>query len=872
MLSCMAILFYLLNQTIMKVKLPQGLKLALLASLTAGSVYGEGVSPVEVITVPGDSSTALTGDTTSPGQYSVIAKDGEGAATIVGNVNKYYALAIREGSLKIGDGQTETKLYQNVTHYSSTSTTTALTVAGKDARVVFDKATYTCPTSPEQVVVIGGLDGNGSMLIDNQSNVDFSNGNVTIIGEAKGTTGWSSYTTNQAEQEISEENRYYGNYTKAANGSGKEFGKGIVTVTGESTWKTGYTTLYMSEGELHVKEKSKVQIGAAYGQRFYMGNDSESTSVLNVSGGSKVLVNTQYYYTGSGENSTVNINLSGDGTELTVLEYTPKHPESNGSVATFCYLGANKSYTEINVGNGSTLNLNTITQMGAGSGIAKVAINVEDGGTLEAKSDSKRPYISMNNNTSINNKGTVDVDGLHIWGGEFNNEGTATVGDLRLYGGVINNSGLLNIDQITQSAGVLNCLQGGQIRGVLPSAVTLVFNLTEQNLDEACQTLVAGSTYSETAALTIKLNANQNLKAGKYKLIDATAATLDNSQTRAANVSSITGLDGVTTENISWENKVLTLNLTSNLALYRDPAADAILNAAWGAYKSSQAFTGTLWGTKSNAKKVSSISHGKSGIATMPEDMTIAWATGYGLFSRLSSCNGASGAEYSIHGGAIGVEQLYVSGRTLGVALGYDWGHISPFSTSKVDQQSKHVAVYGRPLSATIGKSLLTLDLAAGLGNTESDYDGLNTEWEQDYMQFDARATYAYLLTDDTTVRGFVEASYFTADSVSTSEMKVSELNNLRFKAGVGAARQLGKTIVFTEAALHYDTHRDNPHVTVNDFDYKGGAKPGRMGGSVSVGAMHQLNEDWSIRGSYTYEHANEHNSHSLNVGAVYAF
>lgn len=274
-----------------------GLRVALLATFAAINVKGYEVAPDVVLKTT--QKTDITNDYTSslpPSHYSIMAKDGEGEAYIKGtNLTTYYAFNVREGTLRIGDGQSATTLYHNVKYQSPGGFTLGLTAAGKDAVLLFDKATYSCTTSPEQIVVIGGADGNGSMVIDHESYVDFSNGNLTVIGEAK-SINYSYNTTKEVGQEPAEENLYRGNYTAAANGSGKEFGRGSVTLQGGSTWRTGYAGLYMGEGELNVRDSATAYLCEYDKYSFVqMGFAEDSTSVLNVSDGGKVYGDATYY-------------------------------------------------------------------------------------------------------------------------------------------------------------------------------------------------------------------------------------------------------------------------------------------------------------------------------------------------------------------------------------------------------------------------------------------------------------------------------------------------------------------------------------------------------------------------------------------------
>jgi opacity protein-like surface antigen len=65
---------------------------------------------------------------------------------------------------------------------------------------------------------------------------------------------------------------------------------------------------------------------------------------------------------------------------------------------------------------------------------------------------------------------------------------------------------------------------------------------------------------------------------------------------------------------------------------------------------------------------------------------------------------------------------------------------------------------------------------------------------------------------------------------------------------------------------------RHNPGVVLDGFTYGTGANPGRIGGDVTVGAQYGLSEQWTLRGSYSFEAAENNRVHNVNVGAVYSF
>lgn len=287
--------------------------------------------------------------------------------------------------------------------------------------------------------------------------------------------------------------------------------------------------------------------------------------------------------------------------------------------------------------------------------------------------------------------------------------------------------------------------------------------------------------------------------------------------------------------------------------------------ANWGVFKSTQAFMGTMKGPRSG---VNCVKLGKKGIEHRQH--TLAWSSVYAHDSRI----GGNGADYSVYGGAVGVERELKKNRAVGVAFGYDWGKVNPFNSGKVEQETAHLALYGRAAAWCMkNNSSMTIDWAAAYGCTDSEYEDYDGTWTQDSLQLEARATYTRRFNDRTTGSAFVGAEYFAMDSDSIGDVRVGTLQNLRMQLGTGISyKATNRTSVFGEAALYYDAMRHNPYVEANGERLRNGANPGRFGGNIAVGVDYQLNNDWSLRGSYSFEASSDNSEHNVNVGAVYSF
>ena len=387
--------------------------------------------------------------------------------------------------------------------------------------------------------------------------------------------------------------------------------------------------------------------------------------------------------------------------------------------------------------------------------------------------------------------------------------------------------------------------------------------LTEANQEKEAITLGSGtsvtvgsqaSTFALRATpggMLIRLIGGQNVKAGSKFIIfnqevDLSTATIE-------------GVD----VDVSLVGGETVITLLEDVYVGRDSRADVALTSAWGAFKASHAFANTLWQPRPAANCAML---GKNSVDAHKKTV---WASAFTDYSRLSG----NGADYALHGAAVGVESELSNKRSIGMALGYGFGKVSPFNTTSLDQQSMHLGVYGRAYSRCINATdSVTFDWSAAYGNTTAEHDAVQGEWKHNSLQLDARATYHRVLSEKTTGNAFVGAQYYTQDSDTADGIKSDSINNLRFMAGVGISHALTtRTALFAEAMLHGDAVRHNPETSVGGFDYTG-TNPGRVGGTISAGVDYQINDAWNLRANYSYSTADEDNSHSVNAGAVYKF
>ena len=463
---------------------------------------------------------------------------------------------------------------------------------------------------------------------------------------------------------------------------------------------------------------------------------------------------------------------------------------------------------------------------------------------------------------------SVDWSGTQIYG---KTENAVVKGGTQLIVGSADTSytGALNItgfDSVHVAKGSKLNLQSGNLFDVTEHSYTLTAN----NLGTdgvAISYVTPNADMHIGKPITLIFSTDGRLESGRYKVIDATEGASVDTETNWD--SEHVTVNGANFDDLVWDGEVLYID-------YVSPAVAPAMTGNWGVFKSSQAFTGTLWGNRANACVLSTPAQqpctdakGNYIPAAAPTGTTLAWGTVYGQSARISGV----GADYSVYGGAVGVEHQFVSGRSIGSALGYDWGEVSPYGQASIDQESFHAAVYGRAGIWQLGaNSAVSVDLSAAYGSTESDTAMVPGDWQQDSLQLDARVSYLRQLGASTTGSFFAGVQYYAADSDTVDGMEISSMQNLRTEIGAGVSHKATEnTTVYGEISVYNDTMRHNPFVADGGNRYYG-TNPGRLGGSISVGAQYDLNDNWSVRGSYSFDAADDSTEHNLNAGAVYKF
>lgn len=755
------------------------------------------------------------------------------AEPLTGVIVKESPLKVTGETLYIGNGSTETSFTLNGTN----SPKDAFIIDG--GTVVVNKAAITSVPEETQLWVGYEDDRAGHMVVENSSVVDIHT--ATTLG---------LYNPDST-----------------------------LTIKSGSTFTGGYNNFWMYGGTVTVDgEGSRLNLCTTsfnYNYRTLLGVGSDEVSTLNVTNGALITSAATQFVTNFSNDSTVNINVDGEGSALV--------HEAQAHTTGYYQIGTSGEWVEKTPGTDIPSNRtsgwydkDSTAQSWTADGHSPTITYLLDSGT--DKNGWK--YVRRDNvvtNISVTNGGRV----------EFNSALTYVGFVLDRQEGKVNKMLNINIDKhsklsfnrmeiyadttITNDGG--NFIVNGDMN--IHAGCTITFNVTEANQEKAVITLADGAsanivTPQNTRAnekVTFNIVGDKNTKAGAQYILFST--------------DSVTGIENVavtgTEASVDEESGQIIITLQEDIFVGRDPLADVLGAASWGVQKSSQAFTGTLWGGRTNAVVLNTCTttgsdeKGNVVSTTLPTGRTIAWGTAYGQFSELESCCDAAGADYSIYGAALGVEHQFASSRSIGAALGYDWSKVSPFHAASFDQESMHAAVYGRAGQWKLGtRGALAVDLSAAVGQTESELSVGDVE--QDSLQLDARVSYIRSISDKTSVSAFAGLQYYAQSDDSTANVEVGSAQYLRTLAGVGINHAVTEqTTVFAEASVYNDAMRHNPEVMVDGFSY-GVANPGRLGGSITAGAAYELNANWTLRGSYSFDAARHSSEHSVNAGAVYKF
>ena len=417
------------------------LAVAVLCAMAASAEARETVTPGTIVTTNQDFVNAATDNITT----------GTGASIeITTDTLKNASLYVRDGEIKV----TDVKLTLNP---DTGTDVAALSVAGNNAVMTFENATYA--EKQGSMKHVGGADGCGTLNFVNGSKVDGNESELFTIG-VHGGDGSSQTLVGNGDDSV-----YQGTYRDAANGSDNKFGYGEVNISGGSVFNASFRHMQMGEGALNVTEASKVVIGNDdstdeyyKGFKMTMGVGENTTSEINVSSGSSLDIyaskNGKYlggFSTNLDDNTTSNITV--DGGSFSVNDPTnadsDKYPEgrSGSSYIGFSFEAdaGDAEYTKnavanIVVKNGGTANFNShTTYLGYENmkdNASSVNISVEDAGSSLILDGAQ---VFMYEGASIDNSGKIYIDTTYNNNKMSNGLMYVRTDDTKVIGGTINN-------------------------------------------------------------------------------------------------------------------------------------------------------------------------------------------------------------------------------------------------------------------------------------------------------------------------------------------------------------------------------------------------------------------------------------------------
>ena len=384
-------------------------------------------------------------------------------------------------------------------------------------------------------------------------------------------------------------------------------------------------------------------------------------------------------------------------------------------------------------------------------------------------------------------------------------------------------------------------------------------------LDNGSVTLNNGKVLSVKGSLTLGNGVDVVLTDGDYGVGDKLLSS--------------TGTLTMGDVSLVYNDSTVELELQGNslvlVSKFKQDKADAVAQGNWGIASASRAFVNTVRGQHSNT---GCIANGRGTV----------WAAAFGAY------NDMDGADIDVKGAAVGVDTKVGSCSTVGLAVGYADGEVSPTGLRDVDQEGTYVALYGehglKKLSST---SCLSLDWVAAYGNTESEWNGM--DWEQDSLQLNTRLNWNKKVTDRLCMSVFGGLEYFASESDTVNGVKTGSIQNLRGEIGVGAryvawgtpgaaasydekgamvaAAQPGceKLVLHGEIRYMNDLVRSNPVIRMNGLSGDG-ENPGRQGLGIEAGATYRIGERWSASANYGFNAMEDSKEHRVNVGASYTF
>ena len=869
----------------MKFHLPKKLLVAVLATLsvqttlagyyTIGGIIGVDTDgkPITGTIAPTEIPSAQAHPSGAGFIYAPIVKDGSGTITVEGSGAYQNDLFVREGKM-IFKSDIEMPWYQsdnnsdmhrnpneiNEWNANPLDGMVRLAVGGKDAVLEFDNAKFYLQNNWGTHINVGGVNGNGTLIVKNGSKFIHDDATTPHTGGAysthiggpstRGETNLykigsltchaTTIAPGQSDEDVN--NRYYGNYVKGTFDPSQEFGRGDVLVQSNSAiYFSGVDGgLYMGEGSLTIEGNSEGHAGNSY-----LGIHSGALSEIDVTSGSSMYF-FKNLYSGVYKDSKRKI----DG-ELVVIK-TPVNKSkvainvdggSTISVAESAELSVrdeNKTSTTLSLANQSVAKFGSLTA-GSESGNGTAEINIDATSSVEAYDATKTLQVTINH-ADVNNAGTIKASTIDV-----NNGGTLSM---------IGKDAKLNDDsEVTVNEGGTLQADGGE---------PIALNATEVTVKEGgAISLKNGSTLS-AKALTMEAGSRIRLS-GNYSSGDKLVSS-DNLDVNGVTVTMDNGQ-----VNYTIENGVVYLT-----AVFDNSIAEALTVTNWGIATASRTFVNAVRGQRTNT---GCIANGRG----------TAWAAVLGGTSDIGS------GDVDLKGAAVGADMKVGEKSSLGVAFGYIDGDAKIPGMSKAEQEGTYVALYGehglKKLSAT---SCLSLDWVAAYGQTDTEWE--SADWEQQSLQLNTRLNWNKKVTDRLCMSVFGGLEYFTSESDRVENAKTGSIQNLRGEIGVGAryvawgtpgseavtdekgatiaAARPGceKLVLHGEVRYMNDVVRSNPVIEQDGIRDGGSDNPGRQGMGIEAGATYRISERWSTSANYGFNTMEDSKEHRVNVGASYTF
>ena len=766
---------------------------------------------------------------------------GENTTVTVGNLSESAKGTIQGFTTVVDGGALTVTFYATMSGINLKKGTVNIDVNSWNPR--FDGVPLETPNDLGDITIEGGtmtLDGTSTTSsITMISGADGTSGTLNILGDVEtGTLTLNSGTINVGA--IDEEGKLVNG---TLNGIVLLDGATLNLISGELADVT------MNSGNIVVENNSTIKNLTLNGGSI-KGTLSDESSVTMASG-TDLSVDVEGGEITATEGSTLSGNVKdssiiAEGGEIAATISGTSSVEATSGITTIS--GANNDYSGGTVINGATLKLEKGATIGTGA-IELTSTDTSCGVFDMGGNDLTNKLIVTGCilRNAQNYQGDMEVS--H----ELEIEGEATAKKVTLIGeGTLVRDADLGGSMTTDEVDV-------QTDGNAGLDVDLTIN------DNGTVTLNNGKVLSVMGSLTLGEGVSLRLSDDDYGVGDTLL-----SSTGTLTMGDVTLVYNDSTVELELQGNSLVL-----VSKFKQDKADAVAQGNWGIASASRAFVNTVRGQHSHT---GCIANGRGTV----------WAAAFGAY------NDMDGADIDVKGAAVGVDTKVGSCSTVGLAVGYADGEVSPTGLRDVDQEGTYVALYGehglKKLSST---SCLSLDWVAAYGNTESEWNGM--DWEQDSLQLNTRLNWNKKVTDRLCMSVFGGLEYYASESDTVNGVKTGSIQNLRGEIGVGAryvawgtpgaaasydekgamvaAAQPGceKLVLHGEIRYMNDLVRSNPVIRMNGLSGDG-ENPGRQGLGIEAGATYRIGERWSASANYGFNAMEDSKEHRVNVGASYTF